>query len=279
MEMRNRFAQVALAALLTAAGGCLTPRDPAPWQKPTRFEQAQSLYLAKRFPEAKSLFDQLSVSSAPSEKVFRRESRYYSARCDQAMGRLESALEGYNEILASPTYVRLQVRVLASRAQVKSELADYQGAARDFAKARSRLAQAGFMEEADRIDYEMLLFGEGLARWNLRDYRRSDECFDEYMRRFPTGRFFQEARRHHTNTGGRAPDTKFYLLVGGNFSVRRNAETLLRQLAEKNIVGRIEERGGDVFVVRVGTFETDRDAYVARRQVEAAGFDPVEVRP
>jgi len=277
---------IAAAALLILAAGCW--RDPSTIEKPTRFREAEKLYLDKNFSQAKSRFRELSTSDAYAEKPFRQEALYYTALCDQQIaansrgGRpaLEDAIRTLNEILAAPTYASLEIRALAARGDISLEVNDYPGAAHDYRRALRLLDSLGPISAVSR---EKLLFGLGLAEWNQRNYSESDRLFDQYRVTYPHGAFVEEARRHHVRLGmGLAPTASFYVLVGGSFTVREQAENLTGKLAARNIKAAVEPRsvaGPITYVVRVGAFD-DRDAAeTQRRALEAAGFRPAEVYP
>ena len=288
---------VAAAGAALLAGGCM-PTDPVAtnMQRPTRFKEAESLYLAKNFSAARAKFLAVAVSEAAPERAFAKEARYYAARCDQCMGNYEAAVRVYNRLLEVPPYRSLEIRALVSRGDICMEatgpsgVPDYNGAVHDYGRARKLLGEGG---QIDDIDHGRLTYRLGLAYYGLAvsastpaereaRYADADGCFDEYMRLYPQGRFFEEAKRHHSAITGRAPVTSFYVVVGGSSTVKDQAQSVARRLAAKGYSARVvseDQAGSTVYRVRVGSCETSSEAHALKRQLEAAGFGAGEVRP
>jgi tetratricopeptide (TPR) repeat protein len=270
------------AALL--AGGCLYS-DPVAnnTPRPTRFREAEAQYLAKNFAVARAKFLTVAASEAGPEREFAREAQYYAARCDQNLGNYEAAIRVYNRLLDPPAYRSLEIRALVSRGDISMEVRDYSGAAHDYGRARKVLGEGRMIDD---IDHGRLTYQLGLAYYGLavsasnsaeRDarYADADKCFEEYMKRYPQGRFYDEAKRHQSFVG-RAPVTTFYVLVGGNSTVKGQAEALAQRLVAKGFQdARVfsESLGGStVYKVRVGACQIRKDAFDLQRQLKAAGF-------
>jgi tetratricopeptide (TPR) repeat protein len=276
----RRSSFLAAAALILMAG-CYY-KDPIVLVQPTaQYKEAESLYLRGRFVEARSKFRAVMRSSQLADKKWALEARYFAARCDHLTGHLSEAVRGYNDLLRSPKYSRLEVRVRAARGDINLETGNYQGAAHDYARARMLLEKRG--SNVKEVDREKLLFGEGMALWSLRRLKESDQIFDRYMADFPEGRFIKEARAHHTKFTGRPLVTKFYCLVGGLHRIEQHANALGHKVRAKGftevVVQKRPSASRFVYTVRVGAFDTRQEAHAQKRELVAAGFGPVEVRP
>ena len=288
--MRYRFLMV-VGMLAALAAGCQP--NPEYIDRPTRFKQAQALYLAGRWPEAKAKFLALSTSESYSEKPFQREALYYAARCDQNLGSWEAAVKVYNQLLATPTYRSLSIRALASRGDISMALgpkySGYQGAVHDYSTALKLLGVGDRVEDVDR---QRLLFGLGMAYYNLavtaetleeREARYADaaKCFDEYLGRYPEGRFVEEVKKHHPGKGGLAPVTKFYVTIGGSFASRELAEQMAQRARDQGFAAKVALAAGskDIYEVRVGAFDDRLGAYRQQQKLMAAGFTPAKVLP
>jgi len=286
--MRSRWFLIVVGALAALAAGCQP--DPINYQRPTRYREAQVLYLAGKWPEAKAAFLALSTSEAYAEQPFQREALYYAARCDQNLGNWEAAVKVYNRLLATPPYRSLNIRALTSRGDVSLEIRDYAGAVHDYALALKLLGDGG---QVDDVDHQRLLFSLGMAYYNLAvtsetieqresRYGQANQCFDQYLNRYPDGRFAAEVKKHHTLYGeGHAPVTKFYVTIGGSFSSRELAEAAARRARDQGFAAKVALATGskDIYVVRVGSFEDRLSAYREQQKLMAAGFTPAKVLP
>ena len=282
ISMRQKLILIA-AALAVLTAGC--NGGPGGVTKSKAFLNAEALYLQTQFPEARRAFLDVYGSDAYADRRWRQETLYYLARCDQMTGKLADALAVYNDILKYPTYGGLKVRALACRADIRRDLGLHRLAAEDYTKAL-RMIERGVPgvpgSEAELVDVEKLLFGKGLSLWAMDRTRDSDAVFDQYMNRFPDGRFLDTVKAHHTKFGGVRPVTPFYVLVQGRFRLRAGAEALARKLKAKGYQARVERStmgNATVYEVRVGAFDTRHEAWSHAKELEAAGFGPTEDRP
>ena len=294
--MLKRVTMVAVAAALLAAGCWSSDPVAERWEQPTRFREAEGLYLAQSYPMAKAKFLTVANSEVGSERMFADEARYYAARCDQNLGNYVDAVKVYNQLLEGAPYRSLEIRALVSRGDISMEVVnratgipDYAGAVHDYGRARNLLGPRGQFGDVDsgRVIFSLGKAYRGQAV-SSRDpeereakYRQADKCFDEYMNLYPTGPFAEEARRLNSRTTGLAPVTTFYLLVGGSSTVRDQADVVARRLRAKGYQPEVfseNQAGSTVYRVRVGSYETNRAAVLKAAQLRAAGFD-VEVRP
>lgn len=281
---------IAAAGAALLVGGCM-PSDPIANNvpRPTRFREAEALYLAKNYDAAKGKFLAVASSEASPERPYAREASYYAARCDQNMGRYIEAVKVYNRLLDAPAYKSLEVRALVSRGDISMEIGangvpDYAGAAHDYALARRLLGQQGQIGE---IDHGMLTYNLGRAYYGLavnapnseeREacYVDADKCFREYLDRYPNGQFREDARRRLSTTTGRAPVTNFYVQIAGGTSVRSQAESTVAQLQKLGAKAYIvSEQQGNVKIYRVrsGAFKTEQEAWAEADRLTKAGFN------
>ncbi|GEM_PF-6881018 len=282
------------AALL--AGGCIQS-DPVAnnTPRPTRFREAEAQYLAKNYPVAKAKFLAVAASDAAPERPFVKEARYYAARCDQNMGNYEAAVRVYNQLLEYPPYRTLAIRALVARGDISMEVLgpggvpDYSGAVHDYGRARGLLGEGSQIDDIDhgRLTYRLgrAYYGQAVSAPNPTErearYRDADRCFDEYIQRYPTGRFIDEAKRYRSSVG-RAPLTTFYVLMGGSTTVREQAEATVRKLTAAGFQARVvseSQAGGTVYQARAGACDTRDEAVDLQRKLRAAGLGSGEVRP
>lgn len=278
------------AALAVLASGCVY-RDPKGVIQPSAtYKQAEALYLRRQFPEARAKFRQVASNSLVNDKKWSLEARFYAARCAQLTGHLSEAVRAYNELLRAPKYTRLDVRALAARADLSLDTRDYKGAAEDYGRARKLFEKNSYIFPKGSnwgilIDREKLLFGEGNAHWCLHQYRSSDQIFDLYLVDYgKKGRFIDAVKSRHTKFSPKHTSTTFYVLVGGIFTVRSQADTLVRKVRAKGFGNVTLERrkgggSGSVYTVRVGSLDSRQEAHALKRQLLGAGFRKLEVRP
>lgn len=281
---------LALAALAVLASGCVY-RDPISFIQPSAtYKQAEALYLRRQFTAARAKFRQVANNSLMNDKKWSLEARFYAARCAQLTGHLPEAVRSYNQLLRAPKYTRLDIRALAARADLSLETRDYRGAARDYGRARKLFEKNSYIFPKGSnwgilIDREKLLFGEGNAYWCLHQYRASDQIFDLYLVDYGRkGRFIDDVKSRHTKFSPKHTSTTFYVLVGGIFTVRSQADTLARKVRAKgfgNVVLERRKGGGSraVYVVRVGAIDNRQEVHALRRELLGAGFRKLEVRP
>ncbi len=278
---RSVFLAAALAAVLLA--GCYRGDPTNVIQKSPTMKDGETLYLRGKFVEARARFRKVANSGQTSDKRWALEARYYAARCDHLTGHYSEAVRIYNDLLRTPKYARLEVRLRAARGDISLETGNYQGSAIDYGKARRLLERSPYAFKKSEIDREKLLFGQGMSLWSLRRLKESDLIFDRYMADYPEGRFIKEAKAHHTKFTGRPQVTKFYVTVGGLSRIKNHAESVARKLRAKGFADvEIDKRnsaGGFVYIVKVGAFETRREAHAQRQELVAAGFAPAYVRP
>jgi len=278
---RSVVLAAALAALLLA--GCYRGDPTNVIQKSPTMKEGEALYLRGKFAEARARFRKVANSSHPSDKRWTLEARYYAARCDHLTGHYSEAVRIYNDLLRSPKYARLEIRLRAARGDISLETGNYKGAAHDYSRARKLLEGSPYAFKKSDVDREKLLFGEGMSLWSLRRLKESDQVFDRYMADYPEGRFIKEAKAHHTKFTGRPQVTRFYVMVGGLSRLKAHAESVARKLRAKGFADvEIDKRssaGGFVYAVKVGAFETRREAHAQKQELVAAGFAPAYVRP
>ncbi|MHC4914062.1 MAG: SPOR domain-containing protein [Planctomycetota bacterium] len=281
----KRSCYLAAVGLMAFALGCVS-RDPRFIVQPTNlYREAESLYLQGRFAEARGKFREVLRSSMLSDRKWVFEARYYMARCDHMTGNLSEAVRAYNELLKIPRYPSLEIRMRAARADISLETGNYNGAAGDYGRALTLYERyAGSLGKSTEVDREKLLFGRGKAMHSLERYKDSDQLFDRYLADFPDGRFVKEARALHTKLGGGArPKVTFYTLVGGLYRLKSQANHLAGKLRLKGFADVVVEKrpsaSGFVYTVRIGHFETRREAHAQKQELETAGFRPVYVRP
>jgi tetratricopeptide (TPR) repeat protein len=274
---RSVFLAAAAAAGLLA--GCHRSDPAGAVRKSPNFKQAEALYLREDFAPAGELFRKVAAAGG----AWAAEARYCAARCDHLTGNYSGAVRVYNQLLRSPKYARLEIRVRAARGDISLETGDYRGAAADYARARKLMAGGSYSFAKSEVDAEKVLFGEGMALWSLRRLRESDRVFDDYMARFPEGRFIREAKAHHTKFTGRPTVTKFYVMVGGLSRIELHAQAIARKIRGKGFADVVVEKrpsaGGFVHVVKVGAFDTRGEAHAQKQALVAAGFVPAYVRP
>ncbi len=279
-----------LAALAVLASGCVYQDPKGITQPSATYKQAEALYLVRKFPEARAKFRQVVNSSrSVNDKKWALEARFYAARCAQLTGHFSEAVRAYNQLLRAPKYTRLDVRALAARADLSLETRDYKGAARDYGRARKLFEKNSYIFPKGSnwgilVDRQKLLFGEGNAYWCLRQYRDSDQIFDLYLVDYgKKGRFIDDVKSRHTKFSPKHTRTTFYVLVGGIFTVRSQADTVARKVRAKGFRKVVLERrsggSGMVYTVRVGTFDSRQEAHALKREMLGAGFRSLEVRP
>ncbi len=283
---------LALAALAVLASGCVH-RDPKGVIQPSAaYKQAEALYLQERFTAARVRFQQVAANRLVNDRKWSLEARFYAARCAQLTGHFSEAVRTYNQLLYAPKYTRLDIRALAARADLSLETRDYKGAAQDYGRALKLFEKSAYIFPQGnnwgiRIDREKLLFGKGNAHWCMRDYRVSDRVFESYLASYPhpKGRFAKVAKERHTRFGPKHISTTFYVLVGGIFRIRHQAESLLSKVRAKGFgdatLQKRASASGTVYTVRVGAFDTRQEAHGLKRKLLAKGLGSfsLEVRP
>jgi tetratricopeptide (TPR) repeat protein len=279
----RRSSLLAAALVAVVLAGCYRGDPTNVIQKSPAMKEGEALYLRGRFVEARVRFRKVTNSSHPSDKRWALEARYCAARCDHLTGHYSEAVRVYNELLRSPKYARLEIRVRAARADISLETGNYKGAAHDYGRARGILERSPYAFNKSEVDRQKLLFGQGMALWSLRRLRESDQIFDRYMADFPEGRFIKEAKAHHTKFTGRPQETKFYVMVGGLSRIKDHAVALARKIRAKGfadvVIKKRTSASGFVYSVDVGAFDSRPEAYAQKRGLVAAGFAPAHVRP
>lgn len=282
MRLSRYLAAAAMAVMLF---GCVYSDPRYVVQASNIYKDAESLYVQGRFVDARNKFREVLRSPMLSDKKWCFEARYYMARCDHLTGHLSEAVRAYNELLKTPKYPSLEIRLRASRADINLETGNYTDAVTDYSRGLDLVERyAGAMAQSGEVDREKLLFGRGKSLWCLERYRESDQVFDRYLADFPDGRFVSEARSCHTKLGpGRRPKVTFYALVGGLYRMKGQADLLAEKIRAKGFADvTVEKRpasGGTVYTVRIGHFDTRQEAHAQKAELETAGFRPVYVRP